>query len=305
MSASGNEDRRSRKCAPPDWLRRASGWKLALAVLLGCLGLLLVGLVSCRDSAVTVHARSEAIRLSVVGEVLGEWPLGDAWVFTEDSDEGQLLHDAVLLMSHGMSAHAERRGKGPLRIELEAKESPGEIRHAAGQLPLPPRAVLSTPGGDAGSASILPFRGCAVLGDDVAAGVGAVLLEGRVQLAEKFFLRDERYLMASQDLDAGDRVTLRSTSYEHRCLETGQALADGFLRVDWDKLGFEAVAHAVHATACVGRLGSEGYCIEPSPFRRLLYDPLLTVLATVLAIALALPSAVDSTVALLDRRAGR
>lgn len=125
---------------------------------------------------------------------------------------------------------------------------------------------------------IFPFRGSMILGDDVAAGVDAVLREGSIRIIEQELLGDVRYISGEFALDEGDRVTLHSDfNYEK------DVVLRGFVRY---KPGepMAVTAHGETTVARVERMGSTGYDAKTSMWKRFANDPVVIAVTSLYAV---------------------
>lgn len=265
---------------------RLSKWSSKLLALV--LILVLCGIIFYpRHTLFTLEARSEKLVVKVVDEVLAEWHFDRLSVFRDPFDTEDLLalSDATLLVNPGAEVEFNRNLHGPLQIVVRAQDevSAGEIIDASGQrIELGPWSSLrvetmSTDANPGGKAMLIPFRGIVDLGDDVATGVTGVLLEGKVQIAEEELIGNTRYVANITTLDRGDRISL----FEHNTREP--AIVEGFVRVGLGE-ALEMVAHGPAGYVMVQRLGSGGYTITPSIWRRIMEEPLLASLVVLIGI---------------------
>lgn len=279
-----------------------------IVVALSCSTAVFVILIAFRDFAYTVDARTEIAQIDFVGEALADWELPDAWLIDNPSNEGMPIGPGTLLIEDGARVVVSRSGFGPVRIELTrrtrsgAHASPGLLRGADGdERTLPSGAVVIVASGRTGIAAedaiVLPLQGVVTIGDDVAAGVDAVLLSGAIRIAERQLAANRRYIALEQSLDSGDRVALICDRQSISC-RGGRSVISGFLRIAFqeEQAGFDAVVHGHADSARVDRLGGGTYEVRPSVLDRVIKDPFLSGLGTLLAFALAMVEMATSLV---------
>jgi len=125
---------------------------------------------------------------------------------------------------------------------------------------------------------IFPFRGAMILGDDVAAGVDAVLREGTIRIIEQELLGDVRYISGEFQLDEGDRVTLhKDFNYEQ------DVILRGFVRYQPGE-PMAVTAHGETTVARVERMGSTGYDAKTSMWKRFANDPVVIAMTSLYAV---------------------
>jgi len=273
---------------------RTSG-VLALLLILALAGIIFYP----RYTLFTLEARSEKLIVEVMDEVLAEWQF-DRLTLTRDpfDPEDRLeLADSTLLIEPGTEIEFNRSLHGPLYLVLRAAngDTAGLILDPSGrriELGSWSSLRVETPHTDKtaeGRPLLLPFRGFVDLGDDVTTGVTGVLLEGKVQIAEEELLGNTRYVVNVTTVDRGDRIRLFDRDPD------GPAIVEGFVRVGLDE-ALQIVAHGPADHVLVQRLGSGGYTITASIWRRIMQEPLLAsliVLIGILGAALGALSALD------------
>lgn len=139
---------------------------------------------------------------------------------------------------------------------------------------------------------IFPFFGELGVGEDVTTGVRTTLLSGSIDIVEKELFSDVRYVAGDYQLNAGDRVLLYEDYEANDLVELR-----GYIRLNAELL--KVSANGIAELARVERLGSEGYSVTSSVWRRVINDPVLMSITTLLAILLLLMEIIKHIIELI------
>ncbi|RRQ22351.1 hypothetical protein D6C00_10585 [Thiohalobacter thiocyanaticus] len=247
-----------------------------------------------RENIFTVDASTEVAAFRITDPLLSEWTLGPARLiedpFADVAASRNLADQSLLVVEPGTRVRLQRHGVGQLRIQLTA-----DAGTTAGRVELADSSRISL--GDwalllvevAGRPLVFPFRGTLAVGDDVAAGVDSIMLNGTVSVVEEQLLGKTHYVAGGEALDTGDRVQLWNKA-PYGSVEPEPAVVSGFVRAEAME-GFSEpvnaltlVAHGQADYVQVERLGSAGYHIHAPHWARFLHDPLLAASTAIIAL---------------------
>lgn len=253
-------------------------WLFILSILL------FIGyvLLAQRENIFTVNGDTQSITMAFSANNINQWNVSYGKILLDVTEPENLLElpsESYFLPQNLTTARIVIKpyGKEQYAFVISAETdnaSLGQIETPYEVIDLPAYAEITVP---ITSSQILPFDGKVRIGEDVGIGVENILLNANVQIVEKQFFREDRYIAAAFSLDAGDRVTLFQDSSKRQLADTR-----GFLRMKQS----DAFAFTIHGEAevlRVDRLGSNGYGISPSIWPRLTSDPIMAAISTLLA----------------------
>lgn len=235
-----------------------------------------------RENIFTVNGDTESITIEFSANNINQWNVSNASVLLDVTEPENLLElssESYFIPQNLTTARIVIKpyGKEQYAFVISAETdnaSVGQIETPNEVIDLPAYAEISVP---ITYSKILPFDGRVRIGEDVGIGVENILLNANVQIVEKQFFMDDRYIAATFSLDAGDRVSLFQNSSKQRLADTR-----GFLRMKQSD-GFAFTIHGEADVLRVDRLGSDGYSISPSIWPRLTSDPIMASITTLLA----------------------
>ena len=273
-----------------------AGWQLAIP------GLVLIvwlpfSLFWPRDSLATVTAATETVRL-VIGEPT-EFSVDHIRVAI-DSEPSFQLDRARLGLEAGVAISAERIGTDVLTLMFRNQDAPGQpvgsvATDSSTRRALPDGTVVTcwsayAPEGavlrPSGHNIVIAFSGAADIGDEVAPKSNAILLRGKIDIHERsaFPFQDGRFLLATEELDGGDRVSLGWPAKDR------DTPVRGFIYAGPEE-AIRVTAHGANSQAQVVRYGSAGRPVRASPLARMVNDPVFAGITSALVLCQAVLAA--------------
>jgi len=295
------DDTRQHELAIPPASRRH--W--IILVGLGLAVLLLAYLFVPRTNAYSVSANTEYVEFAVTD------PEGATSSLIErmeilDPLNGQVVANAHLHFEPAVTVLATRRRAGPLLLsfEADADRTAASLLLADGsQIPLSVDAGLRIPLGGPGEAFLLAVDGAVTIGTKPGPRVDTVLLDGTAAILEEQPFWGERFLLDRADIPLGAVLEFK----KHGGNQSQAAEAKVLLHVDSRLAADGADAIRVTANAAadeveISRYGAADYSIRPSPWARMVTDPLAQFLLTALAVLASMAALADYVEGRLPRR---
>ncbi|RUO61797.1 hypothetical protein [Pseudidiomarina insulisalsae] len=269
-----------------------------ILLLLGfCLFLLITYVIFAdREAIYSVNAETEVATITLIDDPLNQWQLPSG-TLTQDLmafDQAQQQWTGAEII---FRANADTSASfmidiaaNQLAIVLQSETaSVGTIIGTGRSKALGSDVLIKVP---LASNVIFPFFGELGVGEDVTTGVRTTLLSGSINIIEKELFSDVRYVAGDYQMNAGDRVLLYKNHEANELVKLR-----GYIRLA-DKV-LKVSANGIAELARVERLGSEGYSVTSSVWRRVINDPVLMSITTLLAILLLLMEIIKHIIELI------
>ena len=270
--------RRLRHLMQCGWPRRL----IILSIVTVMISLLAYVMFAERVNIYTVSAKTDILKVTIAENGINQWEIPqhaeiiDFFAAEQIPLEGSesYIHVAAGTVATMTIDHNKER----LVITLENNSEGGSVGEVESNFNYTPLGqyvdiIFTQP-----QQLIFPFRGSMILGDDVAAGVDAVLREGSIRIIEQELLGDVRYISGEFQLDEGDRVTLHN-DFEYQ----QDVVLRGFVRYEPGE-PMAVTAHGETTVARVERMGSTGYDAKTSMWKRFANDPVVIAMTSLYAV---------------------
>jgi len=249
-----------------------------------------------REAIYSVNAETEVATVTLIDDPLNQWQLPSG-TFTQDlmafDEAGEHWTGPEIVFRANPDTSAS------FMIDMAANQLAIVLQNAVGSVGtllgsdqnkvLGTDVLITVP---LDKNVIFPFFGELGVGEDVTTGVRTTLLSGTINIVEKELFSDVRYIAGDYQLNAGDRVLLYE-DYEANEL----VKLRGYMRLTEEVL--QVSANGIAELARVERLGSEGYSVTSSVWRRVINDPVLMSITTLLAILLLLMEIIKHIIELI------
>jgi len=257
--------------------------KKPLTIIFGlAIGLTAVlSLSSNRNNVYSIKGTTQTITLSTSSNQLNNWFLETGSVFTMSSVscDLKLNENNILELRNGIqiTITTENISKKPsyLLVARSDGKTIASINTDTETCDINDYLEVNI---DADQVLTLPFEAITFIGEDVGAGVDKLLIDGSVNILEKEFFTEKRYIGETVKLNMGDRVRLADNE------ASKSAFAKGFVRfVDSNNLYFSVTSQA--DSVLIERFGSSTLSITPSIWSRMTNDPVVVGIGSIFALA--------------------